>query len=157
MSTTFQQLQQIRGFYRFPDPLDIDRYTIDGEKRDVVVAVREVDLAGVPQGQRNWINDHAVYTHGFGFVSAFGNTRTSEGEPDFNVSDIPPQGDIGEFEPRVYFGERSPTYSIVGAPEGRGRRSSTSLTRAAPGRPTAPTRARAASPSARCSTGCCTR
>jgi uncharacterized membrane protein (UPF0182 family) len=118
VSTTFQQLQQIRGFYRFPDPLDIDRYTIDGEKRDVVVAVREVDLAGVPQDQRNWINDHAVYTHGFGFVSAYGNTRTAEGEPDFNVRNIPPQGDIGEFEPRVYFGERSPTYSIVGGAEG---------------------------------------
>ena len=157
MSTTFQQLQQIRGFYRFPDPLDIDRYTIDGAKRDVVVAVREVDLAGVPQGQRNWINDHAVYTHGFGFVSAFGNTRTSEGEPDFNVSDIPPQGDIGEFEPRVYFGERHRRTPSSARPRGRGRRSSTSPTRAAPGRPTAPTRARAASPSARCSTGCCTR
>ena len=88
------------------------------EDGDVVVAVREVDLAGVPEGQRNWINDHAVYTHGFGFVSDYGNTRTAEGEPDFNVSNIPPQGDIGEFEPRVYFGERSTTYSIDGAAEG---------------------------------------
>jgi uncharacterized membrane protein (UPF0182 family) len=113
---TFNQLQQIRGFYSFADALDVDRYTIDGERRDSVVAVREVNLAGLPD--RNWINDHTVFTHGFGFVSAFGNTADSDGRPAFFASDIPPTGDLDVEQPRVYFGEASPVYSIVGAPEG---------------------------------------
>jgi len=58
------------------------------------VAVREINLAGIPDGQRNWTNDRAVYTHGYGFVSAFDNTALSNGTPDFFASDIPP---VGEF------------------------------------------------------------
>jgi hypothetical protein len=113
----FQQLQQVRGFYTFPNPLDVDRYAIDGENRDVVVAVREIDVAGIPDAQQNWINEHTVYTHGFGFVAAFGNTRNSDGSPVWAEEDIPPVGDLGPYEPRIYFGEVSPEYSIVGAPE----------------------------------------
>jgi uncharacterized protein len=115
---TFQQLQQVRGFYLFPDTLDIDRYEVNGENRDMVVAVREVDLAGIPEDQRNWNNEHTVYTHGFGFVAAYGNTRATNGSPSWAEEDIPPKGVLGEFEPRIYFGENSPEYSIVGAPEG---------------------------------------
>ncbi len=116
VSPAFRQLQQIRPFYGFPDSLDIDRYTIDGRLTDLVVAVRELDLRG--QQQRNWINDHVVYTHGFGFTGALGNVRQSDGKPAFVVSNIPPTGKLGEFEPRIYFGETSPPYSIVGAPQG---------------------------------------
>jgi uncharacterized protein len=115
VSPTFQQLQQIRGFYSFPDPLRIDRYRIDGKQQDVVVAVREINLNGVPPANRNWINDHLFYTHGFGFVAARGNTRDAEGKPSFVSSEIPPVGKLGSFEPRIYFGEESPVYSIVGA------------------------------------------
>ena len=75
----FQQLQQVRGFYTFPNPLDVDRYEIDDQNRDVVVAVREIEIAGIPDAQQNWINEHTVYTHGFGFVAAHGNTRNSDG------------------------------------------------------------------------------
>ena len=116
---TFRQLQQNRNFYAFPDPLDVDRYMIDGKEQDAVVAVREINVEGVPQ--RNWINDRIVYTHGFGFVAAKGNARTSEGLPSFLESEIPPIGGLGEYEPRVYFGEQSPTYSIVGGPAGTDR------------------------------------
>jgi uncharacterized membrane protein (UPF0182 family) len=63
---------------------------------------------------RNWINDHLVYTHGFGFVSAFGNTRDTDGKPSFLVGDLPPTKGLGEFEPRIYFGENVPDYSIIG-------------------------------------------
>ena len=112
ISATFRQLQQIKPYYTFPESLDIDRYTVDGVKRDVAVAVRELNIAGNPS--RNWINDHLVYTHGFGFVAAFGNARDTDGKPSFAVGDLPPTKGLGSFEPRVYFGENVPDYSIIG-------------------------------------------
>ncbi|CAN1523621.1 COG1615 Uncharacterized conserved protein [Candidatus Nanopelagicaceae bacterium] len=112
IAATFRQLQQIKPYYTFPDSLDIDRYTIDGVKRDVVVAVRELNIEGNPS--RNWINDHLVYTHGFGFVAAYGNTRDADGKPSFAVGDLPPTKGLGKFEPRIYFGENVPNYSIIG-------------------------------------------
>ena len=114
--STFRQLQQIKPFYSFADSLDVDRYTIDGKKRDSVVAVRELSIEGNPA--RNWINDHLVYTHGFGFVSAFGNTIDPDGKPTFSVGDIPPTSGLGEFQPRIYFGENVPDYSIIGGAKG---------------------------------------
>jgi len=112
LSATFRQLQQIRPYYSFPESLDIDRYTVDGVKRDVVIAVRELNIEGNPS--RNWINDHLVYTHGFGLVAAYGNDRDVDGKPKFTVGDLPPTGALGNFEPRVYFGENVPNYSIIG-------------------------------------------
>ena len=114
--STFRQLQQIKPYYNFADSLDVDRYTINGVKRDSVVAVRELSIEGNPA--RNWINDHLVYTHGFGFVAALGNTIDSDGKPTFSVGDIPPTKGLGEFQPRVYFGENVPDYSIIGGAEG---------------------------------------
>ena len=110
--STFRQLQQIKPYYNFADSLDVDRYTIDGVKRDSVVAVRELNIEGNPA--RNWINDHLVYTHGFGFVSALGNTIDTDGKPTFSVGNIPPTSGLGEFQPRIYFGENVPDYSIIG-------------------------------------------
>ena len=118
VSPTFRNLQQFRPYYDFVDLLDVDRYMINGERRDTVGAVRELNLEGVPSEQRNWINDHTVYTHGFGFVAGLGG-NTQEGEPVFVSSDIPPEGQIEVDEPRVYFGEESPVYSIVGGAEAR--------------------------------------
>ena len=118
VSPTYRALQQIRGFYSFPDNLDVDRYTIDGDQRGAVVSVRELDLAGIPDSQRNWANDHVVYTHGYGFVAAYDNTANSNGTPTFFEYDIPPEGALDVTQPRVYFGESSPDYSIVGGPEG---------------------------------------
>jgi uncharacterized protein len=118
VSPTFNQLQQIRGYYSFNSKLDVDRYTLDAAKRGAIVAVREINLAGIPDGQRNWTNDRAVYTHGYGVVAAYDNTALSNGQPDFFESDIPSVGQLDIAQPRVYFGELSPSYSIVGAPEG---------------------------------------
>jgi uncharacterized membrane protein (UPF0182 family) len=115
LSATFRQLQQIKPYYTFPESLDIDRYTVNGVQRDAVVAVRELNIAGNPS--RNWINDHLVYTHGFGFVSAFGNTVDADGKPNFLVGDLPPTTGLGKFQPRVYFGENVPDYSIIGGPK----------------------------------------
>ncbi len=118
VSPTFRQLQGVRSYYQFPEALDVDRYQIDDERVDTVIALREIRLNGLPDAQRNWVNDHTVYTHGFGVVAAYGNRRSPEGEPIFYERNIPPVGPLGDYEPRIYFGEYSPTYSIVGAPEG---------------------------------------
>jgi uncharacterized membrane protein (UPF0182 family) len=115
---TYQQLQGFKSFYSFPPSLDVDRYTVNGREEEQLVAAREVDISGLQQRQKSWFNQHLVYTHGFGFVAAPSNTvNPADGTPIFSESDIPPHGDLGtDFQPRIYFGEQSPNYSIVGAP-----------------------------------------
>jgi uncharacterized protein len=118
LSPTFRQLQQVRGYYSFADILDIDRYPIAGQTRGTVIAAREINLAGLPPQQQNWINQRVVYTHGYGVVAAYDNVSSSEGEPAFFSTDIPPRGLLEIDQPRIYYGENSPLYSLVGAPEG---------------------------------------
>jgi uncharacterized membrane protein (UPF0182 family) len=120
VSDAFRQLQQSRQYYTFPDSLDVDRYTVNGTVRDSVVSVRELNLEG--NDQRNWYNDHIVYTHGFGLVAAYGNRGDTSGNPDFYESGLPSSGALGAFEPRIYFGENSSEYSIVGGPKGSPQR-----------------------------------
>ncbi|HWI31905.1 MAG TPA: UPF0182 family protein [Microbacterium sp.] len=120
ISPTVRQLEQFRAYYQFKDPLDVDRYEIDGVSQDTVVSVRELNLEELGVAA-DWQNTSVVYTHGYGLVAAKGNERTTDGEPVFIERGIPATGFLSErdqFEPRVYFGEFSPTYSIVGAPEG---------------------------------------
>ncbi|WP_131745544.1 UPF0182 family protein [Frankia sp. Cppng1_Ct_nod] len=119
LSQTYDQLQQIRGYYGFPQSLDIDRYTVagaDGQSatHDYVVSVRELDQNGLTEQQRNWINQHLTYTHGKGFVAAPANTVDTSGRPIFSEGNLPPTGPLGVKESRIYFGEMSPDYSIVG-------------------------------------------
>ena len=116
VSQTYRQLEGQRDYYAFPDILDVDRYFVDGTMHDAVVAVREINIDGLQEGQRNWLNDHTVYTHGYGFYAAYGNQRTAEGDPVFFEGGG--RNLLGEFEPRIYFGEMSPSYSIVGAESG---------------------------------------
>ncbi len=128
VSQTFEQLQQQRSFYSFEDSLDVDRYPLsrNGGLTDVVIGTRNINLSGLQPSQRNWINDHLVYTHGYGVVAAQADTAQSDGSPDFVESDLPPTGSISnlqtttddKFQPRIYFGDGSPNYSIVGAPPG---------------------------------------
>ncbi|MHA7281635.1 UPF0182 family membrane protein [Arthrobacter sp. TMS2-4] len=118
VSDAFSQLQQFRQYYQFPETLNVDRYEIDGEVQDTVIAVRELDVNGVPDG---WVNEHVFYTHGYGVVAAAGSTVEPDGRPSFLQSGIPSTGVLGDestYEPRIYFGEESPVYSVVGAPEG---------------------------------------
>lgn len=118
LSPTFRQLQQVRGYYSFADILDIDRYSVGDQTRGTVIAAREINVGGLPPQQQNWINQHVVYTHGYGVVAAYDNVSSSEGEPAFYSTDIPPKGLLDIEQPRIYFGENSPRYSIVGAPAG---------------------------------------
>jgi uncharacterized membrane protein (UPF0182 family) len=119
VSDTFRQLQQSRSYYAFPEQLDVDRYDIDGETEDTVIAVRELNPNA--QSDSTWVNQATVYTHGIGVVAAYGSRQGQDGEPVFFEDSIPASGVLteqSEYEPRVYFGERSTQYSIVGAPEG---------------------------------------
>lgn len=120
ISPTVRQLEQYRSYYQFKDPLDVDRYEIDGESQDTIVALRELNVDQLGAAT-SWQNTTLVYTHGYGLVAAAGNERTTDGNPVFLERGIPATGFLssGEsFEPRVYFGEYSAPYSIVGAPEG---------------------------------------
>ncbi len=121
IAPAFEQLQQVRGYYAVPDTLDVDRYKIgeDQQAQDIIIAARELNLAGLQESQRNWANDHTVYTHGYGIIAARGNQRGPQGEPVWVEKDIPPTGELElKQAPRIYFGENSPEYSIVGRPKG---------------------------------------
>lgn len=121
IAPAFEQLQQVRGYYSVPQTLDVDRYRLGDNKQpqDIIIAARELDLNGLQASQRNWANDHTVYTHGYGVIAALGNQRGAQGQPVWVEKDIPPTGDLDlTTEPRIYYGEQSPTYSIVGRPAG---------------------------------------
>jgi uncharacterized membrane protein (UPF0182 family) len=114
VSSSFRQLEQFQQYYNFENHLDVDRYALDGKTQDTVIAVRELNQAGLGAA-RSWYNDTIVYTHGYGVVAAYGNQASSDGQPVFLQSGIPSKGALGNYEPRIYFGENSPTYSIVGS------------------------------------------
>ncbi|WNI17905.1 UPF0182 family membrane protein [Actinacidiphila sp. ITFR-21] len=122
VSPTFQQMQQSRSYYSFPSTLDVDRYTTGGKEQDTVVGLRELNISGVPEN--NWINDHFKYTHGYGIVAAKGTEVTGNdpagndptGQPVYTEQDLPTTGSLGGYEQRIYFGEQTTQYSIVGGP-----------------------------------------
>ncbi len=116
ISPSVAQLQQFKQYYQFAPILNVDRYQINGKPQDTVIGVRELDQSGL-QGSRSWYNDTLVYTHGYGVVAAYGNQRSADGMPVFMESGIPSTGVLGKYQPRVYFGQYSPQYSIVGAPK----------------------------------------
>ncbi len=120
VSQTFQQMQQVRGFYQFPEVLEVDRYPdAEGNLIDTIVAVRELD--GPPSDQDNWLNRHLIYTHGYGMVAAAGTQIDAEGRPVFTEYNIPPRGElsdvVGEYQPRIYYGREGADYVIVQAEE----------------------------------------
>jgi uncharacterized membrane protein (UPF0182 family) len=117
VSPSFRQLEQIKQYYGFSNHLDVSRFSIDGKVQDTVLAVRELNQSGLGDSQ-SWYNNVIVYTHGYGLVAAYGNQGSTDGQPVFLQASIPSEGKLGEFEPRIYFGENSPVYSIVGAQKG---------------------------------------
>ncbi|MGH7267823.1 MAG: UPF0182 family protein, partial [Candidatus Rokuibacteriota bacterium] len=109
---SYSQLQEIRTYYKFVD-VDNDRYRLDGDYRQVMLSVRELSHAHLPS--RIWINEHLVYTHGYGAVVSPVNRMTPEGLPEFFVKDIPPAatGALRISQPEVYFGEVDNPYVLV--------------------------------------------
>lgn len=118
VSRTFGQLEQNRQYYRFAPNLAVDRYVINDKAQDTVIAVRELDTNQLGDSQKSWVNQHTVFTHGFGVVTAYGSKVNADGSPAFWEHGIPSTGELGEYEPRIYFGQYSPDYSIVGSPKG---------------------------------------
>ncbi|HEV2797283.1 MAG TPA: UPF0182 family protein, partial [Nocardioides sp.] len=128
VSEVFEQQQQVRAYYSVNDVLDVDRYEIDGTDRAVVLGVRELDQDGIDAGDRNWSNLHTVYTHGDGVIAAYANQRPQDDESQsLNIqwaegqeSDENALTSLSEngVESRVYFGETSPDYSVVGKSAG---------------------------------------
>jgi len=109
----YQQLQALRQYYRFND-VDVDRYTIGGTERPVMLSARELDPLLLPREARTWLNLHLFYTHGFGAVLTNVGAVTSEGLPRLSLRDIPPQGEPRIEQPRIYYGELTKEYVIVG-------------------------------------------
>ncbi len=107
---TYRKLQEIRQYYQFSD-VDIDRYEVGGETRQVVLSVRGLNPADIPGN--SWVNNHLQYTHGYGAVLSSANAVDDQGRPDFLVRDVPPQGLVDIREPRVYFSENLGGYAIV--------------------------------------------
>ncbi|MBC7795849.1 MAG: UPF0182 family protein, partial [Pyrinomonadaceae bacterium] len=107
---TLRQIQEIRTYYDFAD-VDVDRYVINGEKRQMMVASRELDITKLPPQSRNWINERLVYTHGYGVTMNPVNEFTPEGKPRFVLSNMPIEtnGDIRLTRPEIYFGEKTDT------------------------------------------------
>jgi uncharacterized membrane protein (UPF0182 family) len=115
LADVFRQVQRITPYYEFND-VDIDRYSFGGLRRQVMVSAREVAQHGLPQSARTWLNNHLVYTHGFGVVSNRVDKVVGEGLPDFIVKDIPgtlAPGFLEISQPRIYFGESEDVPFVV--------------------------------------------
>ena len=110
----YNQFQYIRYYYDFND-VDIDRYYINGDYNQVFIAAREIDFEKLDENSISWQNKYLSYTHGYGVVMSKVNSVTSEGQPDFIISNIPMENetDISLENPRIYFGENTNDYSIV--------------------------------------------
>ena len=110
--STYSQLQEIRTYYKFVD-VDNDRYTINGEYRQVMLSPRELSYRALPA--RTWVNEHLNYTHGYGAVLGPVNRISREGLPEFFIKDIPPvsSANIKVTRPEIYYGETSNEYVFV--------------------------------------------
>ncbi|HTI36955.1 MAG TPA: UPF0182 family protein [Vicinamibacterales bacterium] len=107
LQDTLRQLQEIRTYYDFPD-IDIDRYTIDGAPRQVMLAARELNIEKLPVSSRNWINEKLIYTHGYGVTMNYVNGFTPEGLPMLLLRDMPVLSTlpgVNVTRPEIYFGE----------------------------------------------------
>ena len=111
---TYSQLQEIRSYYRFGS-IDVDRYSINGEYKQVMVAAREFSREQLAAQGETWVNRHLVYTHGYGFCMSPANEVGDEGLPEFYVKDIPPSAsvDVRVDRPEIYYGEAKQDYVIV--------------------------------------------
>ncbi len=112
LKDTYNQIQSFRLYYDFND-VDIDRYIIDGEYRQVMLSARELSIDKLTVEAQTWINRKLLYTHGYGITLSPVNEVTPEGLPVLKVKDIPPIGDFNIEQPRIYFGEKTNDYVIV--------------------------------------------
>ncbi len=112
LQDTLRQIQAIRTYYDFPD-VDVDRYTLAGQLRQMMIAPREINDSKLPASSRNWVNERLIYTHGYGVTMNSANGFTPEGLPQFVVSNMPVQGEVKVTRPEIYFGELTDRYVYV--------------------------------------------
>ncbi len=116
---TFGQLQEIRLYYTFND-VDVDRYRLDGQLREVMLAARELDVDQLADQAQTWVNRHIIFTHGYGLTMSPVNEVSREGLPRLIVRDIPPVSEYPALtltRPQIYFGESTKEYAIVNTTE----------------------------------------
>jgi uncharacterized membrane protein (UPF0182 family) len=109
LQDTLTQIQAIRTYYDFTD-VDVDRYTIAGQKRQMMLGTREINVEKLPASSRNWVNDKLIYTHGYGLTMNTANGFDSEGMPKFILSNMPVEStspDIKVTRPEIYFGQET--------------------------------------------------
>ncbi|NLO98452.1 MAG: UPF0182 family protein [Peptococcaceae bacterium] len=115
MRQVYTQKQGIRQYYKFND-IDIDRYTVDGDYRQVLLSAREINIPDLQATAQTFVNTRLKYTHGFGITASFANEVTSNGLPAFAIYNIPPETDFPDLtitEPRIYFGELTNDWVVV--------------------------------------------
>ncbi|HBC92359.1 MAG TPA: UPF0182 family protein [Pelotomaculum sp.] len=111
---TYAQLQEMRLYYEFKD-IDVDRYVVDGQYRQVMLGARELNQERLSSQAKTWINQRLIYTHGYGVAMSPVNSLSGEGLPTFFLKDIPPvtQTDLKVDRPEIYYGEVADNYVIV--------------------------------------------
>ena len=115
LQSTLSQIQEIRTYYDFRLP-DVDRYKINGRLREVMLSAREMNVDQLPEQSRNWINQHVVYTHGYGVTMNTVNEFTPEGLPNLVLKNMPVESSAPEIKvtrPEIYFGEGSNSHVYV--------------------------------------------
>ncbi len=112
----YNQIQHLRLYYNFSD-VDVDRYTVDGDYRQVLLGTREIFPEGLDLAAQNWVNQKLVYTHGYGVVVSPATEFTQEGQPEFYIKDVPPTGILTVDQPRVYYGENTKDFVFVSTQE----------------------------------------
>lgn len=107
LKATYEQQQALRTYYSFND-IDLDRYTVNGQYVQLEISAREFDETNLPDSAKNWVNEHLVYTHGYGVAASPVNAVIGEGLPNYVVQDVPPTGPLSITQPAIYFGELRP-------------------------------------------------
>ncbi len=108
----YRQIQQIRTYYVISD-VDVDRYYVNGKYTQIMISARELSTELLPRRAKTWVNEHLIYTHGYGVVASPVNAISEEGLPELIIRDIPPSGMIRIERPEIYYGELTNDYVIV--------------------------------------------
>jgi uncharacterized protein len=109
LQDTLTQIQAIRTYYDFTD-VDVDRYLIAGQKRQMMIGTREINVDKLPESSRNWVNEKLIYTHGYGITMNTANGFDSEGMPKFILSNMPVESSVPDIKltrPEIYFGQET--------------------------------------------------
>ncbi len=111
---TYRQIQSIRLYYDFNN-VDVDRYLINNEYRQLMLAARELVIGQLPPQANTWVNRHLIYTHGYGLAASPVNEVTREGLPRLFIKDVPPvsEVDLKVEQPEIYYGEKTEQYVLV--------------------------------------------